>query len=174
LPFSYFSLLSQVVKVSDDVLAFRRWVASSSTEPFSDADAEQSDDGPAAASANSQESAEPISGPAKSRAVANNEDQSLSEDPLLPSHITPTPSCNVLPRDLPSKVFGGKPSRADADAESVADSGVARDNDNMSGVSTSTGSEASSSSSTPSSNAETVGSNRGGGKGRGKKLSRFF
>ncbi len=122
-----------MVRVSDDVINFRRWVASSTATPISLAET------PSSISARPQlTSSTQISSSGKS----NNDDQTLSEDPRLPSHITPTPSRDVLPRELPSKVFSGKSSDVGVRDEVITVSVVgSKDTDNMSGVSTATSSE---------------------------------
>lgn len=127
----FFSILSQVVRVSDDVINFRRWVASSTTTPRSLTET------PSSISVRPQlTTSTPISG------KTNNDDQTLSEDPRLPSHITPTPSRDVLPRELPLKVFSGKnATEVGSCVEIISVSAGSKDNDNMSGVSTATSSE---------------------------------
>ena len=150
------SLLSQVVKVASDIIAFRRWVASSSstsTVPFADADADQTETQTSATAALSSPLLSAQSGNEGQSTSDNNDDQSLSEDPRLPTQITPTPSRDVLPRELPSKVFGAKKPPSSTESVAVVVDGIAtKDNDNMSGVSTST-----SASSSASSRTDTVG-----------------
>ena len=146
------SLLSQVVKVASDIIAFRRWVASSSstsTVPFADADADQTETQTSATAALSSPLLSAQSGNEGQSTSDNNDDQSLSEDPRLPTQITPTPSRDVLPRELPSKVFGAKKPPSSTESVAVV---ATKDNDNMSGVSTST-----SASSSASSRTDTVG-----------------
>lgn len=152
-----YSLLSQVVRVSDDIIAFRRWVASSSLTPFSESDVDKSSE---ANNTSAGTNSNPLNGSNSGKQPCvpeNNDDQALSDDPRLPNQITPTPSRDVLPRELPSKVFGGKKSSSSADqatTTTTVDGGAAKDNDNMSGVSTTT---TSSSSSSASSHTDTVG-----------------
>ena len=123
-----------MVRVSEDVINFRRWVASTTATPRSLTET------PSSISVRPQlTTSTPISGSGKS----NNDDQTLSEDPRLPSHITPTPSRDVLPRELPLKVFSGKGSSEVGSRDEVISVSVvgSKDNDNMSGVSTATSSE---------------------------------
>jgi hypothetical protein len=82
---------------------------------------------------------------AKPNGRVNNDDQTLSEDPRLPSQITPTPSRDVLPRELPLKVFDAKSSKDGADVVPTTTASNAKDTDNMSGVSSATSSESSAS-----------------------------
>lgn len=127
------SILSHVVRVSDEVITFRNWVASNSQGGEAAESAQSSSTTPPPASSTS------ASGPGKND--NNNEDQTLSEDPRLPTQITPTPSRDVLPRELPSKIFGGKDDQGGVEETTTAAPCVGKDTDNMSGVSTATSSE---------------------------------
>jgi hypothetical protein len=134
------SLLSQVLRVTEDVISFRRWVYMSTSTPYlsDDKSIELQSSGEKSDSAAPSNSGKP-------NGRVNNDDQTLSEDPRLPSQITPTPSRDVLPRELPLKVFDAKSSKDGAATDVVPTTAASnsKDTDNMSGVSSATSSESS-------------------------------